>query len=122
MSEMIENVNTEVEEKEYIYNDYTGYKNETQAKNAARADAMNMLKDFLIEKFGPEAVGMIDKNTIGVIIGTVNDKDGCPCDMIVALKPTIKNYQDHSGEKAFIKAFDFVQAQKEFKSGLPSEE
>lgn len=90
--------------------DYTGAKNETAAKNQARADLTQLFAEFLKERFGEDKAGLIDKNTVAFIFGTVNDNDGCPCDMVATIKPTIKAYQDHNGTKRFTEAFDFYSA------------
>ena len=86
--------------------DYTNQKNETAAKKAARDDLTKLFLSFVKEKFGEEKAGLVDKNTIGFIFGNVNDKDGYPCDMVATIKPIIKNYQDHVGEKKTVEAYD----------------
>lgn len=95
--------------------DYTTAKNETAAKKQARIDLTNLFLEFLKEKFGEDSVGMVDKNTIGFIFGTVNDNDGCPCDMVATVKPVIKNYQDHVGSKRQTEAYDLFQAIADYK-------
>lgn len=90
--------------------DYTNAKNETAAKKQARADLTDLLVTLLKDYFGEENVGLVDKNTVAFIFGTVNDNDGCPCDMVATVKPTIKSYQDHNGDKRPTQAFDFYSA------------
>ena len=94
--------------------DYTGSKNETAAKKQARADLTALFYDFLVEKFGSENVGMVENNTIGFAFGTIVDKEGFTVDMIATVKPVIKNYQPHVGEKRVTDAFDFDQARQDF--------
>ena len=100
--------------------DYTSSKNETAAKKQAREDLTTLFLEFLKEKFGENNVGLVDKNTIGFIFGNVNDKDGCPCDMVATIKPIIKNYQDHVGEKKTAEAYDLFEEIKIF--NMPKEE
>lgn len=97
--------------------DYTTQKNETAAKKQARDDLTALFMEFLIEKFGEQSVGLVDKNTIGFIFGNVNDNDGCPCDMVATIKPIIKNYQDHIGDKKTTYAYDFFEEMKAFQMG-----
>lgn len=94
---------------------YTEAKNETAAKKQARLDLTALFLEFLKEKFGEDKVGFVDKNTIGFVFGEVNDNDGCPCDFVATIKPTIKNYQDHCGEKRSTEAYDFYQAIEDYK-------
>ena len=95
--------------------DYTGAKNETAAKKQARADLSALLFDFLKEKFGEDGqVAYIGKSEIGFVFGTVIDKDGFTVDMVATVKPVIKNYQAHAGEKRPSEAFDFDQAAQDF--------
>ena len=95
--------------------DYTNCKNETAAKKQARIDLTNLFLEFLKEKFGEDSVGLVDKNTIGFIFGNVNDKDGCPCDIVATIKPVIKNYQEHHGEKRDTEAYDLLTEIEAFK-------
>lgn len=109
----------EFEMKEY---DYTKSKNEREAGNLARADAVAELLPFLKARFGDEQAEMIAKDTIGFRIGPVIDKDGCPVDIVIAIKPTVKQYQEHCGEKKCSKGFDFDQAVDNMKKNLDCEE
>ncbi len=97
---------------------YNEAKTETEAKKLARIDLTNLFLKFLKETFGEENVGLVDKNTIGFAFADVKDKDGYPCDMVATIKPTIKNYQDHNGEKRQTEAFDLGQAIEDYKVGL----
>lgn len=101
--------------------DYTNAKNETAAKKQARADLTALFYDFLVEKFGNENVGMVENNTIGFAFGTIVDKEGFTVDMIATVKPVIKNYQPHIGEKRVTEAFDFDQARQDYIEEHPNE-
>lgn len=95
--------------------DYREAKNETAAKNQARQDLSTLLFEFLQQQFGEEGqVAYIGKNEIGFTFGDVIDKDGCPVYMVATVKPVIKNYQAHSGDKRPSEAFDFDQAAQDF--------
>lgn len=100
--------------------DYTSLKNETAVKKQAREDLTVLFYDFLCEEFGKDDVKMVDNNTIGFIFGNVNDKENLPCYVIATIKPIIKNYQDHYGEKKIIKAYDFFQAAEDYKNKCES--
>lgn len=95
--------------------DYTNAATETAAKKQARIDLTEMFLGWLTKEFGEENVGLVDKNTIGFAFGTVKDKDGYECDIVATIKPTIKNYQDHNGEKRQTEAFDLGQAIEDYK-------
>lgn len=98
--------------------DYTNAKNETAAKKQARIDLTEMFLGWLTKEFGEENVGLVDKNTIGFVFGTVKDNEGFECDIVATIKPTIKNYQDHIGSKRETEAFDLGQAIEDYKMGL----
>lgn len=109
-------------EYEVVEYDYTDKKKEREAMNAARTDAIKEVLAFLKARFGDEQADMIEKDTIGFRIGPVINKDGCPIDLVVAIKPTVKQYQDHCGEKKYSKGFDFDQAVYNMKNGIDCEE
>lgn len=96
--------------------DYTSLKNETAVKKQARQDLTALFYDFLCEKFGVDDVKMVAKNTIGFIFGNVNDKNNLPCYVVATIKPIVKNYQDHCGDKATIEAYDFFQVAEDYKN------
>lgn len=102
--------------------DYTNEKNETAVRKQARLDLAKLFEEFLVEKFGRDNVKYVDKNTLGFIFGFVNDNDGCPCDVVATVKPVIKNYQDHIGEKRATMAFDFFQAAEDYEMGISGAE
>lgn len=95
---------------------YLNCKNETMAKKLARKDLTKFLLELLKEQFGEDKVGMVDNNTIGFVFGEVKDKDGYLCDMVATVKPVIKNYQDHNGDKRPSIAYDFYTAKENFEN------
>ena len=96
--------------------DYTEAKNETAAKKQARKDLSDLFYEFLMEKFGDEEgrVGYVGNNEIGFAFGIVKDKDDCPVYMVATVKPVIKQYQDHIGDKRTTEAYDFDQAMQDY--------
>lgn len=97
--------------------DYTQAKNETAAKKQARADLTEVFIEMLKERFGEDNVGLVGNNTIGFRFGDVNDNDGCPCDMVATIKPTIKQYQDHIGPSRQTYAYDLEEAIRCYANG-----
>ena len=94
--------------------DYSKSKNETATKNQARKEISELFYDFLVKEYGTDNVGYVDNNTIGFICGTTVDKDGYTVDVVAQVKPIIKNYQDHCGEKRCTEAYDFDQAKSDY--------
>jgi hypothetical protein len=100
--------------------DYSKAKNETAARNQARADLTALFLEFVKEKFGEEDSGLVDKDTIAFVFGDAVDKDGYPCDMAATLKIIVKNYQDHCGTKKYTPAWNFYVHKEHFeKTGKP---
>lgn len=97
--------------------DYTKFQTETAAKKQAREDLANLFLKFLQKEFGEENVGFVDTNTVGFAFGTIKDRDGYECDLVATVKPVIKNYQDHVGEKRKLEAYDLYEEIQIFKEG-----
>lgn len=71
---------------------YSEMKNATAIKNAMRADVADLLNKFLIEKFGEENVSIVGSNEIAVCIGAIPDEYGFERELVVTVKPTVKDW------------------------------
>ena len=75
------------------------FKSATAVKAQARVSTMEVVVSALKEKFGESNVAKVGSNEYGVIIGQVIDKDGFPQDVVVTLKPTVKEWESRKTDK-----------------------
>ena len=75
------------------------FKSATAVKAQARVSTMDVVVSALKEKFGESNVAKVGSNEYGVIIGQVIDKDGFPQDVVVTLKPTVKEWESRKTDK-----------------------
>ena len=73
------------------------FKSATAVKAQARVSTMDV--SALKEKFGEGNVAKVGSNEYGVIIGQVQDKDGFPQDVVVTVKPTVKEWESRKTDK-----------------------
>ena len=77
----------------------TEFKSATAVKAQARVSTMEVVVSALKEKFGESNVAKVGSNEYGVIIGQVQDKDGFPQDVVVTVKPTVKEWESRKTAK-----------------------
>ena len=77
----------------------TEFKSATAVKAQARVSTMDVVVSALKEKFGENNVAKVGSNEYGVIIGEVIDKDGFPQDVVVTVKPTVKEWESRKTDK-----------------------
>ena len=75
------------------------FKSATAVKAQARVSTMEVVVSALKEKFGENNVAKVGSNEYGVIIGQVQDKDGFPQDVVVTVKPTVKEWESRKTAK-----------------------
>src|SRR5574344_2611339 len=75
------------------------FKSATAVKAQARVSTMDVVVSALKEKFGESNVAKVGSNEYGVIIGQVIDKDGFPQDVVVTVKPTVKEWESRKTAK-----------------------
>ena len=75
------------------------FKSATAVKAQARVSTMEVVVSALKEKFGESNVAKVGSNEYGVIIGQVQDKDGFPQDVVVTVKPTVKEWESRKTDK-----------------------
>ena len=75
------------------------FKSATAVKAQARVSTMEVVVSALKEKFGENNVAKVGSNEYGVIIGQVIDKDGFPQDLVVTVKPTVKEWESRKTDK-----------------------
>jgi hypothetical protein len=93
-----------------VSKDLTPAKIKTQAK----ADLIALFTEFLSEKFGEDAVAMVQsgaatspKRELGFIFGTVM-MNGQEVPLVATINPTTKEFYDHKSDKGKeYKTFDF---------------
>lgn len=77
----------------------TEFKSATAVKAQARVSTMEVVVSALKEKFGESNVAKVGSNEYGVIVGQVQDKDGFPQDVVVTVKPTVKEWESRKTDK-----------------------
>lgn len=75
------------------------FKSATAVKAQARISTMDVVVSALKEAFGESNVAKVGSNEYGVIIGQVQDKDGFPQDVVVTVKPTVKEWESRKTAK-----------------------
>ena len=75
------------------------FKSATAVKAQARINTMDVVVSALKTAFGDDKVAKVGSNEYGVIIGQVIDKDGFPQDVVVTLKPTVKEWESRKTDK-----------------------
>lgn len=75
------------------------FKSATAVKAQARVSTMDVVVSALKEKFGENNVAKVGSNEYGVIVGQVQDKDGFPQDVVVTVKPTVKEWESRKTDK-----------------------
>lgn len=92
---------------------YSEMKNATAIKNAMRADVADLLNKFLIEKFGEENVSIVGSNEIAVCIGAIPDEYGFERELVVTVKPTVKDWIAGYDRIDEAKAYEMELSEKE---------
>mgnify|MGYP003443664100 FL=1 len=90
----------------------------TKIKNAIRANLLNDFEQFLIQKYGENAVGMVrygstPKNELAFIVGSVDD-DGFEYDVVATVNPTVKDWKEKKTKSRTTDAFDFEQYKADY--------
>ena len=75
------------------------FKSATAVKAQARINTMDVVVSALKTAFGDDKVAKVGSNEYGVIVGEVTDKDGFPQDLVVTIKPTVKEWEDRKTDK-----------------------
>ena len=75
------------------------FKSATAVKAQARINTMDVVVSALKTAFGDDKVAKIGSNEYGVIVGEVTDKDGFPQEVVVTVKPTVKEWEDRKTDK-----------------------
>lgn len=88
----------------------TEFKSATAVKAQARISTMDVVVSALKEAFGESNVAKVGSNEYGVIIGQVQDKDGFPQDVVVTVKPTVKEWESRKTAKREYEQFILADA------------
>ena len=75
------------------------FKSATAVKAQARINTMDVVVSALKTAFGDDKVAKVGSNEYGVIVGEVTDKDGFPQEVVVTVKPTVKEWESRKTEK-----------------------
>ena len=90
----------------------------TKIKNAIKANLLNDFEEFLIQKYGDNAVGMVrygstPKNELAFIVGSIED-EGFEYDVVATVNPTVKDWKEKKTKSRTTDAFDFEQYKADY--------
>ena len=90
----------------------------TKIKNAIKANLLDDFEQFLIQKYGDNAVGMVrygstPKNELAFIVGSIED-DGFEYDVVATVNPTVKDWKEKKTKSRTTDAFDFEQYKADY--------
>lgn len=88
----------------------TEFKSATAVKAQVRIDTMGVVVNALKTAFGDDKVAKVGSNEYGVIVGEVIDKDGFPQDVVVTVKPTVKEWENRKTDKRTYEQFILADA------------
>ena len=94
----------------------------TKIKNAIKANLLNEFEQFLVQKYGDNAVGMVrygstPKNELAFIVGSIED-DGFEYDVVATVNPTVKDWKEKKTKSRTTDAFDFEQYKADYDNYL----
>ena len=94
----------------------------TKIKNAIKANLLDEFEQFLVQKYGDNAVGMVrygstPKNELAFIVGSVDD-DGFMYDVVATVNPTVKDWKEKKTKSRTTEAFDFEQYKTDYDNYL----
>ena len=75
------------------------FKSATAVKAQARINTMDVVVSALKTAYGEDKVAKVGSNEYGVIVGEVTDKDGFPQEVVVTVKPTVKEWESRKTDK-----------------------
>ena len=90
----------------------------TKIKNAIKTNLLNDFEEFLIQKYGENAVGMVrygstPKNELAFIVGSIED-EGFEYDVVATVNPTVKDWKEKKTKSRTTDAFDFEQYKADY--------
>ena len=90
----------------------------TKIKGAIKATLLNEFEQFLIQKYGENAVGMVrygltPKNELAFIVGSI-EEDGFEYDVVATVNPTVKDWKEKKTKSRTTEAFDFEQYKADY--------
>ena len=90
----------------------------TKIKNAIKTNLLNEFEQFLIQKYGDSAVGMVrygstPKNELAFIVGSI-EEDGFEYDVVATVNPTVKDWKEKKTKSRTTEAFDFEQYKTDY--------
>lgn len=94
----------------------------TKIKNAIKTNLLNDFEEFLIQKYGDNAVGMVrygstPKNELAFIVGSI-EEDGFEYDVVATVNPTVKDWKEKKTKSRTTEAFDFEQYKADYDNYL----
>ena len=90
----------------------------TKIKSAIKTTLLNEFEQFLVQKYGDNAVGMVrygstPKNELAFVLGTIED-DGFEYDVVATVNPTVKDWKEKKTKSRTTDAFDFEQYKADY--------
>ena len=90
----------------------------TKIKSAIKTTLLNEFEQFLVQKYGDSAVGMVrygstPKNELAFIVGSIED-EGFEYDVVATVNPTVKDWKEKKTKSRTTEAFDFEQYKTDY--------
>ena len=90
----------------------------TKIKSAIKTTLLNEFEQFLIQKYGDSAVGMVrygstPKNELAFVVGSI-EEDGFEYDVVATVNPTVKDWKEKKTKSRTTEAFDFEQYKADY--------
>lgn len=92
----------------------------TKIKNAIKANLLNDFEQFLVQKYGESAVGMVrygstPKNELAFTVGTVYE-DSVEYDAVATINPTVKDWKEKKTKSRTTDAFNFEEYKADYEN------
>ena len=98
------------------------FKSATAVKNSARVITMEAVVKGVAGAFGEENIAKVGTNEDGVVVGTVLDKDGFPADVVVTIKPTVKEWESRKTEKRVYEQYNLADEAEAYEMSVAEKE
>lgn len=82
------------------------FKSPTALKNHVRESVFSDMLEMFAVKYGADRVTIVDKSEIAVGVNDIETKDGASYEIVITVKPVVKDYEDRKTATKTINRFD----------------
>lgn len=98
------------------------FKSATAVKAQARIDSMEVIVVALKAKFGDDKVAKVGSNEYGIIVGQIEDSNGFLQDVVVTIKPTVKEWESRKTAKREYEQYILAEAAEAYEIKIKKKE